>query len=130
MPTGGAALPFVYLRGTLSSTESERLQGGSTFEELWKSGAFGSGPLAATLYLSSAKLQTNLHVDEHSGFLVQVCGHKRVVMFRSAKSLRCDSWNDATDSFERVAGLSAPLTVENRVRERLFTRPSSCAFIH
>eukprot|EP00928_Gymnodinium_smaydae_P070973 TRINITY_DN54688_c0_g1_i1.p2 TRINITY_DN54688_c0_g1~~TRINITY_DN54688_c0_g1_i1.p2 ORF type:complete len:348 (-),score=43.84 TRINITY_DN54688_c0_g1_i1:81-1124(-) len=85
--------PYVYLRGTLPSVLAKECLENSVFQELLASSCFGSKPFSATLYASQRGLQTNLHVDEHSGFLVQVWGTKRVVLFsKSARSLRCDTW--------------------------------------
>lgn len=94
---------FVYIRGALPTSESEALQRGSIFEELRATACFGSEPFRATLYASRAGSQTNLHADEHSGFLVQVSGYKRTVLFnpKASRALRCRSWGDATAPFSR-----------------------------
>mmetsp|Transcript_101844 Transcript_101844/g.287307 ORF Transcript_101844/g.287307 Transcript_101844/m.287307 type:complete len:320 (-) Transcript_101844:37-996(-) len=99
----GSARPYVYIRGSLGAAQADALQRGSIFEELRSTASFGSEPFKATLYASRAGLQTNLHADEHSGFLVQVSGRKRVVLFspKAARSLRCAAWGDATAPINR-----------------------------
>jgi hypothetical protein len=98
-----ASQPIVYIRGALPTTEAEQLQAGSVFEELRSMHVFGAEPFRATLYASRSGLQTNLHADEHSGFLVQVSGVKRVVLFspKAARSLRCASWGDSKMPYSR-----------------------------
>jgi len=86
--------PYVYLRGSLPAKHAGECLQGSVFEELLSSASFGSKPYSVSLYASQQGLQTNLHADEHSGFLVQVCGRKRVVLFskKDARALRCPAW--------------------------------------
>merc|ERR1712060_494188 len=63
----------------------------------------GSEAYRTTLYASQRGLQTNLHADEHSGFLIQVRGVKRVVLFtpKASRSLRCSSWGDVNTPISR-----------------------------
>merc|ERR1712137_998072 len=90
---GMVSFPYVYLRGTVTSEAAERLLESSVFEHLRNTSSFGTNPFGVTLYASTAGMQTNLHVDEHSGFLVQVIGRKRVVLFdKSSRALRCATW--------------------------------------
>lgn len=96
------SLPYVYLRGSLRQDHVEELLHGTIFSELLGTGFFGSS-LTTTLYLSQQGLQTNLHCDEHSGFLVQVAGLKRVVLVAKAdaKPLRCATWGDPAAPISR-----------------------------
>eukprot|EP00747_Dinoflagellata_sp_TGD_P168307 gnl/TRDRNA2_/TRDRNA2_194384_c0_seq1.p1 gnl/TRDRNA2_/TRDRNA2_194384_c0~~gnl/TRDRNA2_/TRDRNA2_194384_c0_seq1.p1 ORF type:complete len:354 (-),score=31.68 gnl/TRDRNA2_/TRDRNA2_194384_c0_seq1:129-1043(-) len=99
----GVPRPFVYLRGTLSAEPASALMSGSVFEQLRASGQFGLSDFGVTLYASPAGAQTNLHVDEHSGFLVQITGRKRVVLFNksTARSLRCETWGHEHEPISR-----------------------------
>ncbi|CAE8619892.1 unnamed protein product [Polarella glacialis] len=91
---GEAAARFVYLRGTVSQEAGEEALQGTVFEELKATAAFGSDPFRMSLYASRAGMQTNLHCDEHSGFLVQLVGVKRVILIgrKEARPLRCPAW--------------------------------------
>lgn len=90
-------VPYVYLRGNVAAPEAEACLKDSIFDTLMSTASFGSGPLKLTLYASQQGLQTNLHVDEHSGFLVQVSGTKRVVLFdkKRGRALRCAAWKSS-----------------------------------
>ena len=49
-----------------------------------------------SLYWARAGTETNLHCDEHSGFLALQRGTKRVLLFPpKAKALRGSGWGDA-----------------------------------
>jgi len=93
----------VYLRGTLPQVEAGPLLAGSVFDKLRATASFGLEPFRVSLYASQKGLQTNLHADEHSGFLVQVVGQKRVVLFsrRKARRLRCRDWGDVSSPINR-----------------------------
>jgi len=99
----GVPVPLVYLRGCMPELQAMAVIRGSVFEKLLATMAFGAEPFALTLYVSRAGLQTNLHVDEHSGFLAQISGQKRVVLFgRSAsRPLRCAAWGDTAAPVNR-----------------------------
>lgn len=89
------ARPYVYLRGTVAPAAASEFLQGTVFDELQRAGVLGGGPLSLSLYASPAGSQTNLHADEHSGFLVQVLGCKRLVLFRrgpASRSLRGETW--------------------------------------
>eukprot|EP00927_Polykrikos_kofoidii_P069597 TRINITY_DN6512_c0_g2_i1.p1 TRINITY_DN6512_c0_g2~~TRINITY_DN6512_c0_g2_i1.p1 ORF type:complete len:340 (-),score=35.24 TRINITY_DN6512_c0_g2_i1:52-1071(-) len=111
--TGAASLlnlfpqRYVYLRGSLSASSTLECLRGSIFQELLLTSSFGSEHFSVSMYVSQKGLQTNLHVDQHSGFLVQLQGHKRVVLFNgrgrqaAAKVLRCRGWGDAAAPVNR-----------------------------
>lgn len=101
----------VYLRGTCVPRPTgdttfpnvESVLRNSIFEELQATCCFGSEPFRVTFYASQAGLQTNLHADEHSGFLIQIRGFKRVVLFnpKASRRLRCSTWGDQTAPVSR-----------------------------
>lgn len=93
---------YVYLRGVLCTSQAAQCLQRTVFQACLETSVFGSRPFSVSMYASQRGLQTNLHVDEHSGFLVQVHGHKRVVLFgRRAKSLRCLGWGNAAAPINR-----------------------------
>eukprot|EP00971_Amphidinium_carterae_P066663 1320180-Amphidinium_carterae.1 len=73
----GSPFLFAYLRGALPAAATAEMLDGTCFGEMQSMPAFGERPFNATLYASSAEMQTNLHADEHGGFLLQVLGQKR-----------------------------------------------------
>lgn len=96
---------------TASSSEvvgaDEALLQDSVFESLRLNypHIFGTEPYRVSLYASRHGMQTNLHCDQHSGFLVQIIGSKRVVLVgagppsdlaakQARKALRCRHWGN------------------------------------
>lgn len=89
--------PWAYLRGTVPSSQAADMIEGTVFGALQDSGGFGPEPFKMSLYASRDGMQTNLHADQHSGFLVQVVGTKRVVMIdrKETRPLRCQNWGNS-----------------------------------
>lgn len=90
----GDSSPEVYLHGRLDESASLEMLAGTVFEELQGTSCFGRTHFNVSMYASREGTQTNLHADQHSGFLVQVVGSKRVVLIsaKHATALRCPNW--------------------------------------
>jgi len=88
--------PYVYLRASLPQLDVSQVLAGSRLEELAELLPKTFGLAQVSLYVSEAGLQTNLHCDERGGFLAQLRGRKRVVLFPPAcRSLRSANWGTA-----------------------------------
>eukprot|EP00747_Dinoflagellata_sp_TGD_P169433 gnl/TRDRNA2_/TRDRNA2_198407_c0_seq1.p1 gnl/TRDRNA2_/TRDRNA2_198407_c0~~gnl/TRDRNA2_/TRDRNA2_198407_c0_seq1.p1 ORF type:complete len:406 (+),score=41.06 gnl/TRDRNA2_/TRDRNA2_198407_c0_seq1:88-1218(+) len=92
----GVIAPWVYLRGTMPQPEVNAILSESIFDQLWKTGQFGKHELLMTIYTSQKGNQTNLHSDAVSGFVIQIVGRKRVVLFKPDDEcfLRGATWGD------------------------------------
>eukprot|EP00933_Yihiella_yeosuensis_P038403 TRINITY_DN32336_c0_g1_i1.p1 TRINITY_DN32336_c0_g1~~TRINITY_DN32336_c0_g1_i1.p1 ORF type:complete len:434 (-),score=43.38 TRINITY_DN32336_c0_g1_i1:360-1661(-) len=105
----------------------EHLLHDSVFEELRTAyhPYFGTQPYRMSVYASREGMQTNLHCDQHSGFLIQVVGSKRVVLIggpgvenkkskdskggalephkKAHRFLRCQNWGNQNAPVNRRA---------------------------